>query len=144
MRSLARMLSPENFEELQSICYRGEEVDGINHRHWRTGEVLTTAISPHSPRHLQEGRTSRVALHRVLMKEVPDGVFRYGKQVSRVEKRSREIDGMGDMAIHFADGSIESTDIIVAADGLYSVSISFSLPMAEILIITETSHTISS
>lgn len=117
------MLSPSSFEELQRVCYRGENVDGINHRHWRTGEVLTTAISPHSPRHLQEGRTSRVALHKILMNEVPDGLFNYGKSVLRVEKRSREDDGAVEMRLYFADGSNEDADIVVAADGLYSVSV---------------------
>jgi 2-polyprenyl-6-methoxyphenol hydroxylase-like FAD-dependent oxidoreductase len=121
MRSLARMLSPEGFEKLQSICYRGENVDGINHRHWRTGEILTAAISPHSPRYLQEGRTSRVALHKVLMDEVPDGLFRYGKNVIDVEKQSKEGGGF-EVRLTFADGTTENADIVVAADGLYSVS----------------------
>ncbi|OAA63689.1 Salicylate hydroxylase (Salicylate 1-monooxygenase) [Niveomyces insectorum RCEF 264] len=138
MKVLARMLSPANFDELQRICYRGENVDGINHRHWRTGEILTTAISPHTPRHLQEGRTSRVALHRVLMNEIPDeaAVFRYGKHVVRVEKTPREHDahngqgeqhdtngpdaGSTEMKLHFADGGTASADVVVAADGLYS------------------------
>ena len=116
------MISPASFDELQSICYRGTSVDGINHRHWRTGEILTTAISPHTPRHLQEGRTSRVALHRVLMNEVPEGVFRYGKQVVHVEKSAQE-DGAGmKMQLSFADGSSRDADVVVAADGLYSVS----------------------
>lgn len=122
------MLSPANFEELQSICYRGENVDGINHRHWRTGEILTTAISPHTPRRLQEGRTSRVALHRVLMNEVPKGIFNYGKHVLRVEEQAHELDTAAKMRLHFADGSATDADVVVAADGLYSVSIWFSIP----------------
>lgn len=135
MRTLARMLSPANFEELQRVCYRGENVDGINHRHWRTGEVLTTAISPHSPRHLQEGRTSRVTLHKILMNEVPGGLFNYEKLVVRVEKRGREDDGAVEMRLHFADGSIEGADIVVAADGIYSVGI--SCPLLNLLRILE-------
>jgi salicylate hydroxylase len=131
MRTLARMLSPANFEELQRISYRGENVDGINHRHWRTGEILTTAISPHSPRHLQEGRTSRVALHRLLMKEVPDGVFNYGKHVVQVEKRHEGDHNGSKMRLHFADGSTTDADVVVAADGLYSVSAS-QLPLERI------------
>lgn len=132
MKVLARMLTPANFDALQAICYRGEAVDGINHRHWRTGEVLTTAISPHTPRHLQEGRTSRVVLHRILMNEVPDeaSTFCYGKKVVRVERvlssrgAADDDDARTEMKLHFADGETESADLIVAADGLYSVRLS--------------------
>jgi salicylate hydroxylase len=124
------MLSPSSFDELQSICYRGQSVDGINHRHWRTGEILTTAISPHSPRHLQEGRTSRVALHKVLMNEVPEGVFKYGKYVVQVDKRKKEGGGRAEMRLRFEDWSTEDADIVVAADGLYSVSIGFLISNA--------------
>ena len=117
------MLTAANFDALQRVLYRGENIDGINHRHWRTGEILTTAISPHTPRHMQEGRTSRVNLHRILMNDVPDGIFTYGKQVIRVEKVSNRDEREGvEMRLHFSDGSTEGADLVVAADGLYSVS----------------------
>ena len=110
------MLSPASWERLQYLLYRGDDCEGINHRHWRTGEILTSALSPHTPRYMQEGRIGRIALHDVLMRDVPDNVMNYSSQVQRVEKN--EPSGM---KIVFEDGRVEEADLVVAADGLYSV-----------------------
>lgn len=118
MRSLSRMLSPAGWERLQYLLYRGEGAEGIFHRHWRTGEVLASALSPHTPRHMQEGRVSRIALHDLLMRDVPEGVMNYERHVVRVQKREEG----GGMRIYFEDGQAEDADLLVAADGLYSVS----------------------
>ncbi|KAI1626798.1 salicylate hydroxylase [Exophiala viscosa] len=115
MRSLSRMLSPASWERLQYLLYRGDDCEGINHRHWRTGEILTNALSPHTPRHMQEGRISRIALHDLLVRDVPDDVINYSSSVLRVEKN--EPSGM---RIVFEDGRVEEADLVVAADGLYS------------------------
>jgi salicylate hydroxylase len=121
VRTLSRMLSPSGFKELQRILYRGENTEGIHHRHWRTGEIMASAISPHTPRHLQEGRTGRIPLHKMLMGEVPDGVFEYGRQVVHVERLPRASgDDDQEMRLRFADGSTTITDLVVVADGLYS------------------------
>ncbi|KAK4937279.1 hypothetical protein LTR10_022036 [Elasticomyces elasticus] len=115
VRSLSRMLSPASWERLQYLLYRGDDCEGINHRHWRTGEILTNALSPHTPRHMQEGRISRIALHDLLMRDVPDNVMNYSSHVLRVEKNEP-----GGMKIVFEDGRFEEVDLVVAADGLYS------------------------
>lgn len=111
------MLSSAGFEELQHLLYRGENVDGIRHRHWRTGEIMGGAESPHTSRRMQEGRTGRVALHGLMMSEVPKESVKYGKQATRVENL-----GAAGIIVHFADGGSEDADLVVAADGLYSVS----------------------
>lgn len=66
------------------------------------------------------------------MNEVPDSIFRYGKHVVQVEKRNRVgHDSAVEMRLHFADGSSEDADVVVAADGLYSVSIYLPLFTSE-------------
>jgi salicylate hydroxylase len=116
VRSLSRMLSPSGWERLQYLLYRGEKHEGINHRHWKTGEIMTNALSPHTPKHLQEGRVGRIALHDLLMREIPEGTVKYSYHVTKIEKRDQ-----GGMRIYFDDGRTEDADLVVAADGLYSV-----------------------
>jgi salicylate hydroxylase len=58
VKVLQKIMSPAAFEHLQHILYRREGIEGIHHRHWQSGEVLATAISPETPRHMQEGRTT--------------------------------------------------------------------------------------
>jgi len=115
VKCLSRMLSPAGFEKLQRLLYRGENVDGIRHRHWKTGEIMAGATSPHTPRHMQEGRTGRIALLNLMKSEIPEGTVKYGKQGVRVENL-----GAAGMRVYFADGSSEDADLVVAADGLYS------------------------
>lgn len=121
VKVLRRMLSPSAWDELQRILYRGEGTEGIHHRHWQSGEVLATAISPDTPRHMQEGRTGRVPLHNTLMMDVPDGIMEYGRKVTHVETRTAA--GAAKVGrLYFADGSTEEADLIIVADGIYSVS----------------------
>lgn len=119
MRSLSRMLSPAAWESMQRLLYRGDGYEGINHRFWRTGEIMTCALSPHTPRYMEEGRISRQALHDVLMQDVPAGIMHFEKHVLRVEKIVEE--GHSGMRIVFEDDTTEDADLVIAADGLYSV-----------------------
>lgn len=119
MRSLSHMLSPAGWESMQRLLYRGDGYEGINHRFWRTGEIMTCALSPHTPRYMEEGRISRQALHGVLMQDVPKGIMHFEKHVLRVEKIAD--DGAAGMRIFFEDGTTEDSDMVIAADGLYSV-----------------------
>ena len=121
MKTLHRMLSPKAFTELERNMFRADGADGIHHRHWRSGEVLATNISPHTPRRLQEGRTSRVVLHRVLMRDVPESVVEYGKEFVRVQTYTTTA-GHKKALLHFKDDSTVTADLVIAADGLYSVS----------------------
>lgn len=120
LKALRRMLSPTAWDHLQSRLYRGKGTDGIHHRHWKTGEILSTAISPDTPRHMQEGRTSRVSLHRTLMIDVPDGVFEYRSEVVRTETLASD-NGQKEVVLHFKNGETKTADLVVVADGLYSV-----------------------
>ncbi|KAH8810762.1 salicylate hydroxylase [Xylogone sp. PMI_703] len=121
LKSLSRVLSADAFETLQGLLYKGHNVDGIVNRFWRTGEIMTTQISPHTPRVLQEGRTGRVALYNLLLNEIAEGVVEYGKKVVRVENLDEKNHGIDKgIRLHFADGGTEDADLVVAADGLYS------------------------
>lgn len=135
IKVLRRMLSPAAWDHLEQVLYRGKDTDGIRHRHWRTGEVLLTAISPHTPRSMQEGRASRVMLHRTLMMDVPDGVVEYGNEVACVETR-RNDEGGSEAVLHFKGGHSTSVDLVVAADGLYSVRRLCSVQRSGIVILT--------
>ncbi|KAH8693841.1 hypothetical protein BGW36DRAFT_300332 [Talaromyces proteolyticus] len=128
LKVLRRMLSPAAWDYLQSMLYRGEGADGIHHRHWRTGEILSTATSPDTARHMQEGRVSRVSLHRTLMMDVPDGVFEYGREVVKVETSYRQ----KEVTLHLKNGDTKTADLLVVADGLYSKIRSQYLPETDI------------
>lgn len=76
---------------------------------------MATASSAHTARPMQEGRTGRVALLEMLMNEIPDGIPTYGRKVMALKKLETG------MQVQFADGKTEDADLVVAADGLYSV-----------------------
>lgn len=126
VKVLRRMSSPAAWAELQRILYRGEGTEGIHHRHWESGEVMATAISPHTPRPMQEGRTGRAPLLNMLMMDVPDGVMQYSREVVRVEPQKDE--AKAGAVLHFSDETTEYADLVVVADGIYSVSIFFFFP----------------
>lgn len=123
IKVLRSMLSTAAWDHLQQVLYRGKGTESIHHRHWRTGEVLATAVSPETPRPIQEGRASRPLLHKTLMLDMREGVMQYLSGVVRGEPRrrggeSKEVD------LHLKDGSRKVVDLVIAADGLYSVSLS--------------------
>jgi salicylate hydroxylase len=93
---------------------------------------MTTQISPNTLRQLQEGRTGRVLLHKLLLSEVTVGVISYGKKVLRPEKLENSArDYSAVVRLHFEDGSTKDADLVVASDGLYSVGFPtciYSLP----------------
>jgi hypothetical protein len=87
-------------------------------RHWRTGEILALA---HSSRHVAEkftqARTHRVPVLNVLLSNVPAGTIQYGRSVLGTEVTE---DGV---RVNFKDSEPETFDLVVAADGIYSVSV---------------------
>jgi salicylate hydroxylase len=97
--------------------YQGET--GINHRHWRTGEALGISESPHTAPEYREGRTHRVPLHELLLSHVEPETIRYGKHVVRADVSGTP--GRGSTALTLADGEVVHADLVVAADGIYSV-----------------------
>jgi salicylate hydroxylase len=121
IKALRRMLSPAAWDHLQRVLCRGEETAGIHHRHWKTGEILATAVSPDTPRHMQEGRASRPLLHKTLLMDVSDGVVEYGHEVLQLEPR-RGLFGEKEVVLHLKSEGTRTADLVVAADGLYSVS----------------------
>jgi 2-polyprenyl-6-methoxyphenol hydroxylase-like FAD-dependent oxidoreductase len=57
----------------------------------------------------------RHVLHRVLADRLEDTPLHFGKRLSRIERRNKEI------LLSFADGSQVSTEYLLAADGIHSV-----------------------
>jgi salicylate hydroxylase len=104
-------------EEIQRILYRGDHNATYKIRHWRTGDVIATA--PSSPRvahRFVQARTHRVPLLNVLLSNVPNGIIQYNRSV--VDHQVTE-DGV---RLIFDGSSSQHFDLLIAADGLYSVS----------------------
>jgi salicylate hydroxylase len=104
-------------EERQRIPYRGDHNATYKIRHWRTGDIIATApSSPHIAHRFVQARTHRVPLLNVLLSNVPNGIIQYNRSV--IDHQVTE-DGV---CLMFDDSSFQHFDLLVAADGLYSVS----------------------
>ncbi|MGE0715771.1 MAG: FAD-dependent monooxygenase [Alphaproteobacteria bacterium] len=62
---------------------------------------------------------------RFLRAACPDGVYRHGKALERIDERADAV------VAHFADGSVETADLLVAADGIQSTARRQLLPEAQ-------------
>lgn len=100
--------------------YQGDV--GIRHRHWRTGLELATSVSHHTAPQFREGRTHRVPLHNLLLSHVKKGSIHYGKAVSSIEVVNDDDGRSREVHLSLSDGSVAKADLVVAADGIYSVS----------------------
>ena len=106
-----------DLNEVQNILYRGDDNGTYITRHWRTGEIIATApTSAHIAPQFAQARTHRVPFLNVLLSNVPSGTIQYGREVV-----DHEISRDG-VRLNFADSTSESFDLVVAADGIYSVS----------------------
>lgn len=106
-----------DLEQIQQILYRGDNNGTYMVRYWRTGEIIaTTPSSAHIADKFKQGRTHRVPLLDVLLSNVPAGIIQYNRNVVGHEVTK---DGVH---LIFDDSSSETFDLLVAADGLYSVS----------------------
>ena len=57
----------------------------------------------------------RPELYRRMLAAIPEGTIRYGQQVDRISQDDREV------TLHLSDGSSESHDVLVGADGIDSL-----------------------
>jgi salicylate hydroxylase len=80
----------------------------------RTGEELTRAERPEKGRYTSV-RVERTELQAALLRHVRPGVIRYGKKLERTEDL-----GDAGVSMYFADGSSETADLLVGADGICS------------------------
>ncbi|RAH36412.1 FAD-dependent monooxygenase [Halomonas sp. SL1] len=85
-------------------------------RTWDTGEE--TSRLPMSEAAEQRYGAPQLTIHRgdllqALEKALPEEAIRLGKQAERVEQEPQP-------RIHFADGSVEDVDLIIAGDGIHS------------------------
>lgn len=107
-----------NLEEVQRILYRGDHEGTYITRHWRTGQIIATApSSAHVLDKFKQARTHRVPLHNVLLSNIPEGTIRFNHKVL-----DHHVTEAG-VQLTFRDRPSEAFDLVVAADGLYSVSV---------------------
>lgn len=81
----------------------------------RDGEELTRMERVGKGRYTSV-RVERTQLQAALLKHAKPGVIRYGKKLERIEDL-----GKAGVRIYFADGSSDTADLLVGADGICSV-----------------------
>ena len=112
MRGLQRL---ELDEQVRSLGGRAAEVDTAEFRNWR-GKLLVSW----SPRETERAVGAptvgvlRPDLHRVLVDGLEPGVLELGRECTGFEQTRESVTAM------FADGSRESGDVLIGADGLRS------------------------
>lgn len=104
-----------DISDVNRILYRGDHNASYISRHYFTGEIMGSAESSEGIRHdLRQGRTTRVPLHNVLLKNVPSKNIKYGYYLSNIEFHPDHA------KVLFENGDEVCADLVVAADGIYS------------------------
>ena len=103
------------FEEFQAIIHQGGEATRILDKH---GTVHTDETD--GPGEAHEGVGSRPEvdrgdLRKMLLDSLPEGTIRWGTEVTAVRSL-----GGGEHELTFADGTTETTGLLVGADGAWS------------------------
>jgi salicylate hydroxylase len=80
-----------------------------------TGEELSRVEKFQKEKHTPI-RTQRTELQYALLRTVKPGVIRYGKKLERIENL-----GMDDVGLFFGDGTRETANLVIGADGIRSV-----------------------
>lgn len=111
---LNRLVDPA---QIRRIVYRPPDKAVYVARHWRTGQILARNYSSpgHAPDYIQ-ARTHRFPLLQAILSNVPEGIIQYGYNVVDVVVTD---DGV---RLFFQDQPSQDFDLVVAADGIYSVS----------------------
>ena len=110
---LNRLVDPS---ELRKIVYRPPNRAEYVTRHWRTGEAIVRNYSSpcYAPDYVQ-ARTHRFPLLKVLLSAIPEGIIQYGCKVVDIQVTENGPN------LSLADGRSVEFDLVVAADGIYSV-----------------------
>jgi 2-polyprenyl-6-methoxyphenol hydroxylase-like FAD-dependent oxidoreductase len=106
-------IARELVEVMQRVGARFDASCGVSQREhvWmaRSGEILFS-----NPRNLMASAWARV--YQPLRAALPAGIYRQGMALARVEQDEHAV------TAHFADGSRERADLLVAADGVHSTA----------------------
>jgi salicylate hydroxylase len=99
------------------IAFRGPSNLPMVYRHWKTGEVIGADkfVDVKEHRH-KTARYWRVHLQEALLEHVPRERVKLGKKIVGVDV---DVNGEG-VRLRFEDGSFDSADLVLGADGLHS------------------------
>jgi len=100
-----------------ALAAQGSHPDAWYSRHWESGDILARIpFGDHAVKHYGAAYLTvhRGDFHELLVKALPSEAVAFGKNLTRVEDRGH------DVLMHFADGSSESADIVIGADGVNS------------------------
>jgi len=125
VRALGRCLPPDLLELFRSTCNPLVFPKLAIYDHQLT-PLVTWTNGPAPTKGRASAVTNRRTLQEILLAGL-DGVVEYGREVVRVDDK-------GDSVIaHFADGAVETGDVLIAADGRDSVVRGQLFPDAEIV-----------
>ncbi|MFG3494208.1 FAD-dependent monooxygenase [Streptomyces sp. NPDC047928] len=101
-------------DSLASVAVR---LEAIEMRRWDTDEVLMRTELGDACEEMYGApylSVHRADLHRLLLDRVPDDTVTLGARCTGVEERGDEV------VLRFADGTTETADVVVGADGIHS------------------------
>lgn len=100
-----------------ALAAQGSHPDAWYSRHGETGDILARiplgdyAVKEYGAAYLTVHRGD---FHELLVKALPGEAVAFGKNLTRVEDRGN------DVLMHFSDGTTETADIVIGADGVNS------------------------
>jgi salicylate hydroxylase len=105
-------------EALLQVANEQSEVNvvryGRSFRHYKTGEQLVVVAPLEKPNR----RIHRAHLLDVLKAKLPKEMLKTNKRLLTIEKNGND---EKQYVLHFADGTIETADIVIGCDGIHSV-----------------------
>ncbi len=108
-----------------------QSFDREHFRNGKTGEILSSRVSPSSPDVPASVRTQRTALQKALLAHVPPGVIKLRKRLLSIVDLGQE-----GVRLHFEDGEEVISDLVVGADGIRSVRVNITLKRQQSLIVS--------
>jgi len=103
------------------VAYRGPNPISRMYRHWKTNELIGEDFYENvsEPLHYT-ARFHRGHLQQALLRHIPRNIIHLKKKLV-----SATVDPQDGVMMHFQDGSTATSDILIGADGIRSVSATF-------------------